>query len=207
MLVIGKNSKVYSLIKDRIPAHISCSHQEGITKLIENHSIKKVLLLSYSPRLNENIQLVKLLYMSNVEVCYMSTSAAKYESCQKYSYPRSKRITEQVIYQYMDRFLILRCGLIESLHDLTKIHGRVPVTTVDDICKALNKFVLEDSYGTLDLFSFINVSSSKLNLFFFNCYRIINRLPIFISRPCDYVLRLLNYHNYGYLFRQRNEDV
>lgn len=207
MLIIGKNSKVYSLIKDHISSHIPCSHKDDIRTLIKNNSVKKVLVLSNSSILDENIQLIKQLYMSNVEVCYMSTSAAKYNSCQKYSYPRNKRIAEQVLHQYFEKFLVLRCGLIESLHDHSKIHGKVPVTSINDICHAINKFNSEGFYGTLDLFSFVNIRSSKLNLFFYSCYHLINRLPFVISRPCDFILRLLGYHNYGYLFRQGNEDL
>jgi hypothetical protein len=207
MLIIGKNSKVYSLIKDKISDHISCSHKDDIEMLIKKNSIKKVLVLSNSPRLDENIKLIKLLYLSNVEICYISTSAAKYSSCQIYAYPRNKRVAEQVIYQYFKRFLILRCGLIEGLHDHSKIHGRVPVTALNDICQNINKFIQEDLYGTLDLFKFTNISSTALNLFFFKCYGFINNLPLFISRPCDYILRLFKYHNYGYLYRQGNEEL
>ncbi|WAJ69376.1 hypothetical protein [Catenovulum adriaticum] len=207
---IGKNSKVYQLLKNAIfrTGDIEVSYRDDFELLVKNDIVQAVVF-SWSKKLEDNIALFVRLNRSGIKkVYFLSTSATCFESCHRYGYVKNKLIVEQFVVSNFDLFYIVKAGLIENTHDLGKIHGSVPYTSLDGLACSINEWKklssIEDS-KEIKLFKVDCLTSQSLKLLLlYRIYKLSSYLPFFISRPLDIVFKLLGYNNYGYLFRQFN---
>ena len=202
LLVIGNNSRLYKNFGDLFPSHISCSHADQYIDLIKKNNVVKVVLLSHSSNIAENEKLLNDLYVNDVEICYVSTSAVCNTRNMRFKYPRGKRHSEIFINTYFLKYAILRFGLIEGLHDLKYFTGSVPYSTQATLIEHVNRFADGKLEGFYDCFEKITIEGTKSNSLIYRNYKYIARLPVFVSRPLDYFLRRLGYRNYGYVYEQ-----
>ena len=142
MIVLGKNSTTYNLIKRELPFHLSFSHKD-IEK--QNFQNERILILSFPPSRKEAqryLNLIEFLSKDNI-IIYVSTSGLNgipLRLQKRYHYLSLKREAEKLVLR--NNGIVLRCGRIVDKFD-QNLSGFQ--TTVNKLCEA-----------------FLNISNSSL---------------------------------------------
>lgn len=214
ILVVGRNSKVWSLIKEteiiknNIYRIVSVSSRE-VYELSCNLLFDRfdyVVILSYSMDEKENRKLLHNARFFSPRLIYISTCSVKaYDMGYHYKYPKVKRLAENYARNsnIFDRVVVIRLGILKGTIIERNMRGRYKVTSPEELASAIcfpscrgSYFEINNLYKDSE-----REFSNKKERIFFSVYRriiLFHPFMMFVMRPLDLLLRKLSWNWYGY---------
>lgn len=202
LVVIGRNSKVWRTISDRLPGAVAIGHRDVVHFSFRPDDV--VWIFSYSRNDADNEALFECLANSAAEqFIYVSTASANIaDKVRCYAYPRAKRRAEGRAVAIL-RAHVIRLGLVyDRVAELPS--GLQAQTSVGSIVAAMEgslaggPAVVEPRLFELDDRPF----ASRVERLAYIAYGVmVSRLPLpCAARPVDAVLRSLGWRWYGYVY-------
>lgn len=204
--IIGKNSKLYKSLdtcefKNNFNI-IELSHSE----VFEINELENPVIFSFSKNSKINYDFLDMVLSKSIgRIVYVSSIAAEvYEKHGFYKYPKIKYSSEKKIFQFSDS-VVLRVGIVESLHDINNsFNGKVKLTSNDIIISMIhNVFKTVDNEKIINCWESTYIKGKKLHSIIFNIQKKIYKFSpfvFFICRPFGILYRFIGYKNYGYTF-------
>lgn len=205
VVVLGRNSKVWALLKESPFLTELSSVAIGHAELsdFEFRSGDNVWVFSYSRSIKENKRLIEILARQpDISVIYVSsasTNVTDFTRC--YKYPMVK----QQARDYAVKICAARVVNIGWFYaDVSELPaGRTAATSVDMLARAMHKGNAA-SGQIINLFDmvdrpFISVFEKSLYQIYGLLLKVCGHYPCFL-RPLDFLLRMIGMRWYGYLY-------
>lgn len=205
VFVVGKNSSLYSQIKDLFKniEFVEKSHKE----IGEIENAENILVFSYDPEsLEGNRKILKhLLSKKPTKLIYISTTAIYSNGYTRgYTYPRIKKEIENFLFQY-NNVQVIRIGLVESFFDPSKFIGPIKYSPLELIVEVI-KSIIYGEYSQRIIEAWISKNFHNSNPFRRYVNSILNiservlKSKFHYTRPLDLILKIFGEQNYGYTF-------
>ncbi len=196
VLIVGRNSKIVSEIRESIPECNIVSHRD--IESIELKIYQKIFIFSWSHTSEmENVELISRFPLDRVVFISSIAVLACARRSQWASYPNAKLKCEALVLNAGGK--VIRIGVWDQ-ELLKKLPGLVPVTTKNSLLKVMESCLTDKS----QIYYPITFQQGELAGIGHNLSNIFNKLSFFVPNvkfiqlPLVVVSRLLGLKNYGY---------
>lgn len=205
LIILGKNSKVWALLKKsnflvELPI-FAIGHND--IKNFEFFPFDQIWVLSYSRVSSENYFLLKKLSdINNINVFYVSSASTNVNLItQCYNYPKVKQQAQEDAVSLCNARIINIGWVYEAVTELPS--GLTAATSVDQLAVAMRN-IDNHSEQPVNLFRMVDrpfLTSFEKNLYvlYGQLLKCCGRFPCLL-RPIDLVLRMVGMRWYGYLY-------
>lgn len=209
LTIIGKNSRLYKIIKPQISEFIN--NEFSFKEIDSIKGIENAIVFSFDHNsFQSNIELLEKIYskVTGRLIYVSSTSVYAMHYCQSYQYANIKKRIENYLVQKTNT-TILRIGIVEEFISKDWYHGKIKLSSQEKIVGGI-KESLQNDYRVLELWEEIIVNNVDFKKRFFYGFLVLTskyfKRLFFITRPFDLLFRFLGYKNYGYTFLSNQFD-